>query len=125
LVVKIEVLLQPGVELWMSRSQHHFVNLPGPLLDKTINVINDSEMETDMVIYKLTYSDKTMGWTIGVLGFDSRRGLGIFLFTTASRTVLGPTQPPIQSVPGPLSVEVKPPGREADHSPPSTAEVKE
>jgi hypothetical protein len=25
------------------------------------------------------------GWTIGVLGFDSRRGLGIFLFTTASR----------------------------------------
>jgi hypothetical protein len=37
-----------------------------------------------------------MGWTIGVLGFDSRRGLGIFLFTTASRTVLGPTHPPIQ-----------------------------
>jgi hypothetical protein len=27
-----------------------------------------------------------MGWTIGVLGFDSRRGLGIFLFTTPSRT---------------------------------------
>jgi hypothetical protein len=36
------------------------------------------------------------GWTIGVLGFDSRRGLGIFLFTTVSRTALGPTQPPIQ-----------------------------
>jgi hypothetical protein len=34
------------------------------------------------------------GWTIGVLWFDSRRGLGIFLFTTASRTALGPTQPP-------------------------------
>jgi hypothetical protein len=31
------------------------------------------------------------GWTIGVLGFDSRRGLGIFLFTTASRMALGPT----------------------------------
>jgi hypothetical protein len=30
---------------------------------------------------------------IGVLEFDSRRGLGIFLFTTASRTALGPTQP--------------------------------
>jgi hypothetical protein len=28
------------------------------------------------------------GWKIGVLGFDSRWGLGIFLFTTASRTVL-------------------------------------
>jgi hypothetical protein len=31
-------------------------------------------------------------------GFDSRRGLEIFLFTTASRTALGPTQPPIQWV---------------------------
>jgi hypothetical protein len=33
------------------------------------------------------------GCMIGVLGFDSQRGLGIFLFTTASRTALGPTQP--------------------------------
>jgi hypothetical protein len=61
---------------------------------------------------------------IGVLGFDFRRGLGIFLFTAASRTVLGPTQPPIQWVPGALSPGVKRPGREADHSPPSSAEVK-
>jgi hypothetical protein len=66
-----------------------------------------------------------MGWTIGVLGFDSRWGLGIFLFTTASRTTLGPTQPPIQWVPGALSLRVKRPRCEADHSPPSTAEVKE
>jgi hypothetical protein len=52
-------------------------------------------------------------------------GLGIFLFTTASRTALGPTQPPIQWVPGALSLGVKRPGREADYSPPSSAEVKE
>jgi hypothetical protein len=65
------------------------------------------------------------GWTIGVLGFDSRRGMGIFLFTTESRTALGPTQLPIQWVPGALSLEVKRPGREADHWPPSSAEVKE
>jgi hypothetical protein len=32
-----------------------------------------------------------MGWTIEVLEFDSRRGLGIFLFTTAFRMALGPT----------------------------------
>jgi hypothetical protein len=63
------------------------------------------------------------GWTIGVLGFDSRRGLGIFL-TTASRTALGPTQPPIQWVPGALSLGVKRPGLEAVHSLPSSAEVK-
>jgi hypothetical protein len=60
---------------------------------------------------------------------DSRvrffEGLGIFLFTTASRTSLGPTQPPIQRVSGTVSLGIKRPGREADHSPPSTAEVKE
>jgi hypothetical protein len=48
----------------------------------------------------------------------------IFLFTTPSRKALGPTQPPIQWVPGALSLVVKRPGSEADHSPPSSAEVK-
>jgi hypothetical protein len=37
---------------------------------------------------------------------------------------LGPTQHPIQWVPGILFLGVKQPGREADHSPPSSAEVK-
>jgi hypothetical protein len=64
------------------------------------------------------------GWTIVILGFDSRRGLGIFLFITASKTAMGATQPPIQRVLVALSVRVKRPGREADHSPPSSAEVK-
>jgi hypothetical protein len=61
----------------------------------------------------------------GFLEFDSRRCLGIFLFTTASRMVLGPIQPPIQWVPGALSLGVEQPRREANHSPPSSAEVKE
>jgi hypothetical protein len=61
---------------------------------------------------------------IGVLGFDSRRELEVFLLI-ASRTALGPTQPPIQRLPGALSLGVKRPGREADHSTPSSAEVKE
>jgi hypothetical protein len=65
-----------------------------------------------------------MGWTIGVLGFDSWRGLGIFLFTAVSSMALGPTQPPIQWVPGVLPLAVKRPGREADHPPTSSAEVK-
>jgi hypothetical protein len=58
------------------------------------------------------------------VSFNSRLGLAIFP-TTASRTALGPTQPPIQWVPGALSLEVKRQGREADHSPPSSAEVNE
>jgi hypothetical protein len=59
------------------------------------------------------------------LEFDSRRGLGIFLFITVSKMVLGPIQPPIQWVPGDLSLGIKRPGREADHLPPSSDEVKE
>jgi hypothetical protein len=66
-----------------------------------------------------------MEWMIGVLEFDYRRGLGVFLFTTASRTALGPTQLPIQSILGVLYLGIKRPRSEADHSSPSSAEVKE
>jgi hypothetical protein len=67
---------------------------------------------------------------LGVDGDDIKTGikvrrLGIFLLTAASRTALGPTQPPMQWVPGTLSLGVKLLGREADHSPPYSAEVKE
>jgi hypothetical protein len=68
------------------------------------------------------YIYRATGWTIGVLGFDSGRGLGIF--TTTSISALAPTQPPVQWVPGALSLGVMRSGREADHSPPSSAEVK-
>jgi len=57
----------------------------------------------------------------GRLGFDSWQGQGIFLFATASRLALGPTNPPTQWISRALSPGVKRPGREADHSPPSTA----
>jgi hypothetical protein len=40
-------------------------------------------------------------------------------------SLLGPTQPPIQWVPAALSFRVKRPGRETDHSPPSSGEVEE
>jgi hypothetical protein len=56
--------------------------------------------------------------------FPAGGGLGIFLFTTASRTALGPTQLPIQRVPGTLSLGVKRLGREAYQSAPFSAEVK-
>jgi len=46
-----------------------------------------------------------------------------FLLSETSRPHLGPTQPPIECVPGFLSPGVKRSGREAVHSPPSSDEV--
>jgi hypothetical protein len=46
-----------------------------------------------------------------------------FLFTTASRLALGPTQSPIQWVSGAVSPESKQPGRESGHSLPSRIQV--
>jgi hypothetical protein len=56
--------------------------------------------------------------------FFSRQGQEIFLSTTASRPALGPTQSSIQWVPASFSPGVKRPDREADHSPASSADVK-
>jgi hypothetical protein len=50
--------------------------------------------------------------------------MGYFLFTTTSISVSGPTQPPTERLSGAASLRVKRPGREADHSTPSSAEVK-
>jgi hypothetical protein len=49
----------------------------------------------------------------------------IFLFSKSSRSALGFTQLPIQWVPGALSPRVKRSAREANHSPPTSAEVKQ
>jgi hypothetical protein len=62
------------------------------------------------------------------VGIETRLGagavMGLFLFSIASRPALVSTQPPIQWVPGPLSPRINWLGREADHSPPCSAEVK-
>jgi hypothetical protein len=75
--------------------------------------------------------DSSVGIALGY-GLDDRgsrvrfpAGAGNFSVTTTSRTVLGSTRPPIQWVRGFLSLGVKRPEREADHSPPCSAEVKE
>jgi hypothetical protein len=48
----------------------------------------------------------------------------IFHFSMSSRSALGSTQPPIQWIPGALSLGVKRPGREAYHSLRASATVK-
>jgi hypothetical protein len=70
-------------------------------------------------------SGVTLNYGLDDRWFDTRQSLGNFLFTTVSRPALGPANPPIQWVEGKLSLEIKRPWREADHSPPSSAEVKE
>jgi hypothetical protein len=76
---------------------------------------------THKVMYLLCHAK---GWTTGRSGFDPRQGQRIFPLTSVSRPTLRPTQPPVQWVPGVLSPGVKArPGRDADHSPPFSAEV--
>jgi len=60
----------------------------------------------------------------GQSGFDSRQGLGIILFATASRSALGlfPASNPMDT--GSSFLGVKRSGLETDHSPPSSAKVK-
>jgi hypothetical protein len=62
------------------------------------------------------------GWPRGQSSSPS--GVKIFLFSRSSSPLLRSTQPPIQWVPGALSPGVKRPGREVEHSPPSSAEIK-
>jgi hypothetical protein len=56
--------------------------------------------------------------------FDSRQGQEIILYSTASRSGYGTYPAFYQMVPGTSSPGLKRPRPEADHSPPSSAEVK-
>jgi hypothetical protein len=53
-----------------------------------------------------------------------RAAVSSFFHITASRPALVPTQPAIQLVPGAISPRLKRPEREANSSPPSSAEAK-
>jgi hypothetical protein len=59
-------------------------------LNVLTNLINDS----------LRLSGIALGYWLDDRGFESRRGLGIFLFTIAFRPALGPIRPPVKWVPG-------------------------
>jgi hypothetical protein len=60
------------------------------------------------------------------MGFNPRQRQRMFPLTSVSRPALGPTQPPIHTVGtrGSFPGGIVQPGRDADHSPPSSAKVK-
>jgi hypothetical protein len=58
------------------------------------------------------------------IGVRSAAGAKDFSSSLCVQTALGPTQPPVQWVPGgPFPGDKARPGRDADHLPPSSAEV--
>jgi hypothetical protein len=63
-------------------------------------------------------------WGLDDRAVGVRVPVGSRIFSTSSGPVLGPTQLPIQWVPWALSPGVKRPGLEADHSPPTSPELK-
>jgi hypothetical protein len=79
------------------------------------------------------YVDVSRGSGVGTAtahGLDDREievrvpmGFKNLNFSIPSRPILGPTKPPIQCVQGALYQGVKLPGREAQHSPPTSVEV--
>jgi hypothetical protein len=71
------------------------------------------------LLMRSRYSD---GLWAGRTGFDSWQGKRFFSFPV-SRPAVGPTQRPIQWVPGAISMEVKQPGRDAGHSSPPRFEI--
>jgi hypothetical protein len=95
--IYIKQVIQGTVQNFVTGHKTYILLVKGPILHRGFLGINYSEL---------------------------MNSLGIFLFTTASRTALGPTQLPIQWVPGALFLGVKGAGRESHHPPPSRAEVK-
>jgi hypothetical protein len=75
-------------------------------------------------LYNL-YSPPRMIRDSGVLrlGFGSRQ-CKMFLISKVPRPTLGPTKPHMQWVPWAVAPGIKRPGRGSDHTPPSSAEVK-
>jgi hypothetical protein len=74
--------------------------------------------------YASKYCSELSGYGLDDKGSTFQQELEIFILTTTSRPALEPTHPSVQWVLGVLSPEVKQQGHEADHSPTSSAKIK-
>jgi hypothetical protein len=93
-----------------------------------IPLILSMRVLSNLIPLRSIYFHSSVGIEIGY-GLDDRRVgvralVGSRIFCMSSRPALGFTKPSIKWVPGILSLAVKWPGHEADHSSPATAEVK-
>jgi hypothetical protein len=111
-----------SINLWPSLSacifRHAFLKLCTHVGDLHETLLSISNFQSPWSIIRSRYSDwlRAGRWR----GRSSSPGrVENFLFSTSSRPALGPTQTPIQWVPG-----AKRHGRDANHSPPTSAEVK-
>jgi hypothetical protein len=116
LILQAESLLRIfnyGIEIFKKGSQSP---------RRAVELRNKKILNNPLVCIKVRSRDSSVGIATGY-GLDGRDlipGKGkIFLLSTPSRPALEPTQLLIQWVTGALSSEVKQPGGEADHSPPS------
>jgi hypothetical protein len=69
-------------------------------------------------------ANTVIGYGLHDLGFESWKVQEIFLSSKMSRLTLGPIQPLIQWMLGALSLRIKQLGCDANHSPPSSVDVK-
>jgi hypothetical protein len=101
-------------------------------LPVSVHILLDADtirLQNNCFTHRLYVSLDSVVCIAASYGLDDRGArvrvpIGSRIFSTSSRPVLGPIQPPIQWVPGSLYSGVKRPRREADHSPPVSAEVK-
>jgi hypothetical protein len=96
--------------------------------NQSITKYNTTEEVDLIILYDNNRSRVSSGSIVSDYGLDDRGSIpggGKGSLASVSRQALGPTQPPVQWVLGVLSPGGKTrPGRDADHSPPSSAEVK-
>ena len=71
---------------------------------KTNQNISHTNTGWDSLVSTVTWLQKSMSRE---LGFHSQWGTENFIFVIMSKPAHGPTQPPIQLTPGPLSSQVK------------------
>jgi hypothetical protein len=78
------------------------------------------------IFFSTLFSNESRASSVGIAtgyGLDCRWGLGTFRHSVQTGSGAHPTSYPMGT--GAISLGIKRPGREADHSPPSSAEVKE